>query len=115
MKKINCFKCYRCKHIGNILFCPFFDLNPCIRGEHEMVLPEKPKPVPKVKVLRFPPSKSKCVPFGVFIMKQVQKGATWDRLAYLVGINAETIRVYVNKVLEYNGINERMLKTYVIE
>lgn len=112
---INCFKCYRCKHIGNILYCPFFELNPCIRGEHEMVIPKAPKAAPKAQVLKFPPSNSKCVPYGVFIMKELKKGVSLERLSYLVGINVPTIKVYVRKVLDYNEINERMLKFYEIE
>ena len=112
---INCYNCYRCKHIQNKLYCPFFGLNPCIRGEHEIVIPEKPQPKPKARVLKFPPSKSRCVPYGVFIMKSLKKGMGYYRIAYLIGIDEEKIHNYVEKILQYNCINERMLKFYDIE
>ena len=112
---INCYNCYRCKHHQNKLYCPFFGLNPCIRGHHEIVIPEKPQPKPKPHVLKFPPSKSRCVPYGIFIMTEIKKGVDLERIAYLVGIDAKIIKTYVEKIYEYNSINERMLRFYDIE
>ena len=54
---INCFNCYRLRKNGDVYYCPFFGLQPCIRGNHYFnsnvvrppkFKPEEPKPVAKV-------------------------------------------------------------------
>ena len=41
---INCLKCYRIHKCGdNKYYCPFLGVNPCIRGEHYIFCPPKPK------------------------------------------------------------------------
>ncbi|MBO5167659.1 MAG: hypothetical protein J6B49_00975 [Phascolarctobacterium sp.] len=54
---INCFNCYRLRNNGDVYYCPFFGLQPCIRGNHYFnsnvvrppkFKPEEPKPVVKV-------------------------------------------------------------------
>lgn len=44
---INCLKCYRIHKCGdNKYYCPFLGVNPCIRGEHYIFCPPKPKNKP---------------------------------------------------------------------
>lgn len=31
---INCYNCHRLHKNGGVYYCPFFDMHPCIRGEH---------------------------------------------------------------------------------
>lgn len=54
---INCYHCYRMHKNGDTYYCPFFNLHPCIRGEHYFnpnevrppkFKPEEPKTVVKV-------------------------------------------------------------------
>lgn len=45
---INCFHCHRMHKNGGVYYCPFFDMHPCVRGEHyfnsDEVRPPKFKP-----------------------------------------------------------------------
>ncbi len=44
MTKINCLECYRLQHCGGTTYyCPFFDIQPCCRGEHYIAKPESEK------------------------------------------------------------------------
>ena len=46
-KIINCLKCYRVHHCGDdVYFCPFFGINPCIRGEHAVIIKKSVKVKP---------------------------------------------------------------------
>ena len=109
---INCYNCYQCKHIGNILYCPFFGLNPCYRGEHELILPKTTKPGEKALII--PLSDSKCYQYRKFIFYQLKNKKSITDIANYLKINVSTLRQYVDKVLEYNNITLKELKYYVV-
>lgn len=109
---INCYNCYQCKHIGHILYCSFFGLNPCYRGEHELILPETSKP--GIKELIIPKSDSKCYQYRKFIFYQLKNKKPLTDIAKYLKINVSTMRQYVDKVLEHNNITLKELKNYTI-
>lgn len=109
---INCYTCYQCKHIGNILYCPFFGLNLCYRGEHELILPKTTKPGEKALII--PLSDSKCYQYRKFIFYQLKNKKSITDIANYLKINVSTLRQYVDKVLEYNNITLKELKHYVV-
>ena len=109
---INCYNCYQCKHIGNILYCPFFGLHPCYRGEHELVLPKITKLGEKTLII--PQSESKCYQYRKFIFYQLKNKKSITDIANYLKINVSTLRQYVDKVLEYNNITLKELKHYVV-
>ena len=109
---INCYNCYQCKHIGNILYCPFFGLNPCYRGEHELVLPKITKPSETTLII--PLSESRGYQYRKLIFYQLKNKKSITDIANYLKINVYTLRQYVDKVLEYNNITLKELKHYVV-
>lgn len=108
---INCFTCYQCKHIGNILYCPFFALDSCYRGEHELVVPEVTS---KAKKLVVPKSGSRCYQYHKFIFNQIKNKKSIMSIAQYLSIPYETLNQYVEKVLAYNNITKEELKYYTV-
>ena len=54
-KIINCLKCYRVHHCGDdVYFCPFFGINPCIRGEHAVIIKKSVKVKPIKQEIKIP-------------------------------------------------------------
>lgn len=67
---INCYHCYRMHKNGDVCYCPFFNLQPCIRGEHYFnaneirppkFKPEEPKPI-VTKVVAKPKEQNPPIP-----------------------------------------------------
>ena len=119
MAMINCLKCYHCEKIGNIVYCPFFDINPCYRGKHIILnLPEhkKQRVIHKhINSIEVPETlkRSKYYPnLKKFLIELIQKGQLSHSSREF---QSEYPYEYINKILEYNGITKEELKYYEYE
>lgn len=109
---INCVKCYHCKLIGNILYCPFFGIQPCYRGEHKINLAElNTKNKAETKVIIVPSSKSVCYAHTERILKAYSNAESILELARELNITKNNISTYANRVLDFNGITIATLRS----
>lgn len=115
---IDCMKCYRCVRIDDIVYCPFFDINPCYRGEHQIVLPQgKPKKRKHVKNIEVPAAlqKSKYYPYLHDLLAALAQRKTITATCKELRLNENSVQEYVHKILEYNGIIKQELINYEFE
>ena len=123
---INCLKCYHCKRIGDKIYCPFFDINPCHRGKHIIILPKgerlqpKPKPKPaKKKHLKFSTdtltTRTATYKHRKFIFESVMNGVPFTYIASKLNIKANTISAFVHRNLERNNVKLWDLKNCIID
>lgn len=109
---INCFKCYHCKRIGNILYCPFFDIQPCYRGEHKLDLSQlNTKQNVNARKIIVPRSQSVCYKHTERILKAYANAESMLELSKELGINKDTMRVYADRLLNYNCITVATIRS----
>lgn len=106
---INCLKCCRIHKCGEgLYFCPFFDINPCICGEHyvpkEAVIKNtknaaqlKVKPIPKFKPLMRKPNSIDWKKYHVEIFTRYNNGEALPDIAKSLGIGVENMRRYIER------------------
>lgn len=108
---MNCMNCHRLHTHGNTIFCPFFDMQPCINGEHYIKeLPPEPQPQkpPKVEKKKsnyyditpeFIPMEGKTnidwesIHESIFKMKRLRYSQA--RIAEVVGVHPSTLTMYL--------------------
>lgn len=106
---INCLKCYRIHKCGEgLYFCPFFGINPCVRGLHcipATAVIKKPKAVPKqtakpIPVFKAPirkPNGIEWAKYHVEIFTRYNNGEALPDIAKSLGISVESLRRYVER------------------
>ena len=106
---INCLKCYRIHKCGEgLYFCPFFGLNPCIRGSHYVplgtMLRKKPEIKPKIKsnVPKFKPMKKErtIIDWAKYhneIFTRLNDGESPKELAHRFGVPVNVMRYYIKR------------------
>ena len=110
---IDCYKCYKCERIGNVLYCPFFDIQPCYRGEHKLNLAllnaQKKAEVRKIIV---PRSQSVFYKHTERILKAyANEESMLKRLSKELGINNDTMRKYAYRLLYLNCMTVATLRS----
>lgn len=110
-KIINCLKCYRVHHCGDdVYFCPFFGINPCIRGEHAVIIKKsvKVKPIKQeikipdfVPFLRNTPIKSALI--GKHIIKNCLPGCIAAKMWKVLLKALEYLKERLNIILKDIG------------
>lgn len=109
---IDCLKCYRVHKCGdNVYYCPFFAVNPCVRGEHQVILPDrKPRQreqelkahIPKFVPLD-PKGKSSILweAYHEIIFEMLYNGVTQKEIAQRLGIEWRTLGSYIHRYRRY--------------
>lgn len=121
MTIIDCLKCYQCHKIDNKVFCPFFDLNPCHRGLHKLVvpreLPKKAKVEPKKLKLEYSARTigTVCYENRKEIFNRLKLGESEYGIAKNVGINHGQVVRFLDAVMRINGITLSDLRKFEIE
>lgn len=112
---INCYTCYKCWRIENKLYCPFFGLDPCHRGEHKIIITnggtQKTAPLRKIKLtysgyLR----NSHCYRERGYIFKKWAEGKSVDSIADDLNIPAEKVDAFLRSVCNVNKITYDSLR-----
>lgn len=104
---INCLKCYRVHKCGTgVYFCPFFGLNPCLRGKHYVPLgteiKQKPAPqralvIPAYKPPVRKPNSIDWQRYHVEIFTRLFNGEVIPDIAAGIGVNTRTLQQYVER------------------
>lgn len=105
---INCLKCYRVHRCGDDLYyCPFFAVNPCIRGEHYVplgasehkkpLLQPQPKKIPEFKPVRKMPNGIDWERYHKDIFTLLNDHIPDIDIAKKFGINVLTLRNYIGR------------------
>lgn len=106
---INCLKCYRIHKCGEgLFFCPFFAVNPCIRGEHyvpanavlkkpKAAPAEKPKPIPEFKPPMRKPNSIEWEKYHNEIFTRYNNGEALPDIAKSLGIGVDNVRRYIER------------------
>ena len=114
-------KCYRLHRIGDKLFCPFFDLNPCHHGLHKLDIPKLPKK-PKVKAKRkvkllyhWRTLGSVCYNERKYIFERLRHNDSESNIARDLGIHTTQITSFIDSICKINDISFEDLKNIEIE
>lgn len=114
-KVINCYTCYKCTRIENKLYCPFFSLNPCHRGEHKIIITnsgtQKTAPPRKIKLeyngyIR----NSYCYRKRDYIFEKLLEGESVGSIADDLNIPAEKVDAFLRSVCNVNKITYDLLR-----
>lgn len=114
---INCYKCYKCRKIENKLYCPFFGLNPCHRGEHCIEIPieetvedineKRELPKRKIKIMYHKRTiGSLCYRERNFIFEQLQKGESEYKISRDLGIYPNQLDSFLSSVCRMNNLKK---------
>lgn len=112
---INCYTCYKCRKIENKLYCPFFNLNPCHRGEHKIIITDgetqKTAPLRKIKLEYNGRTRSSyCYQKRGYILKKWVEGKSVDSIADDLKIPAAKVDAFLRSVCNVNKITYDLLR-----
>ena len=95
---IKCLDCYRCKKIDTVVYCPFFDVQPCHRGMHEV-----PQPPPKKKMpLKIPNLRNIYTKYHADIFRMLNANRSLQHIALALNLNVHDLSDYIERVEDYN-------------